>query len=517
MRLKELIEGVEVERTWGSLEEEIHGIAYHSAQVRDGFLFAAIQGLSVDGHTFVEEALQKGGRALLVERGGPFPVPTIQVADSRKALARVSANYYGHPSRRMVLVGITGTNGKTTTSYLLESILKAAGFKVGLIGTIHCRYGDKETVAANTTPESLDLQRILAEMVASGVTHGVMEVSSHGLSLERVRGCHFDAAIFTNFTSDHLDYHKTLEDYFEAKRKLFSDVLRESEKSRRFAVTNDDDPKGEVIVEGVSTPTLHYGLTSRSSVTADGIRLTFEGLSCRVKTPQGEFQVHSKLIGKHNLYNILAAVAAGLGLGLSLEILKEGIETVRGVPGRLERVENDKGIHVLVDYAHTADALERVLAALRALQMEGEATVACAQREQRRGRIITVFGCGGDRDRTKRPRMGEAVGRLSDLSILTSDNPRTEDPLAIMEEAEVGLRQLGLRQWPNGMGRAWREERGYWKHPDRREAIRMAIRLAEPSDIVLIAGKGHEPYQIIGKDRLPFDDRLEARKALEEL
>lgn len=518
MRLKELVEGVEIERIWGSTEQEIRGIAYHSGKVEEGFLFAAIRGLSADGHAFVDQALQKGAKALLVEQGGPFPVPTIQVADSRKALARVSANYHGHPSRRMVLVGITGTNGKTTTSYLLESILKAAGFKVGLIGTISYRYGEKEMVAANTTPESLDLQRILAEMVSWGVTHVVMEVSSHGLSLERVRGCHFDGAVFTNFTSDHLDYHKTLEGYFEAKRKFFTDLLRESEKSRRFAVTNDDDPRGEAIVQGIPVPILPYGLTPSSSVSADEIRLTFEGLSCHVKTPRGEFQLQSKLIGKHNLYNILAAVATGIGLGLSPEILKEGIEGVRGVPGRLERVENGRGIHVIVDYAHTEDALERVLSALRALHDEGGgAPPAHSEGSRRQGRIITVFGCGGDRDRTKRPRMAEAVGRWSDLSILTSDNPRTEDPLAIMEEAEGGFKKLGLEEWPQGVGEAWREGKGYLKHPDRREAIRMAIRLAETGDIVLIAGKGHEDYQIIGTKRFPFDDRLEARRALEEL
>ena len=517
MRLRELLEGVKVERVSGSMEEEIRGITYHSGHVGEGFLFAAIRGLNVDGHTFVDEALRKGAKALLLERGGPFGVPTVQVADSRKALAVVSANYYGHPSRRLVLVGITGTNGKTTTSYLLESILKAAGFQVGLIGTIRYRYGDKEMAAANTTPESLDLQRILAEMVASGVTHVVMEVSSHGLSLERVRGCSFDGAVFTNFTSDHLDYHKTLDHYFEAKRKLFSELLRESEKARRFAVTNDDDPKGEAIVEGISIPTLHYGLTSRSPISADDIRLTFEGLSCQVKTPKGKFRIHSKLIGRHNLYNILAAVAAGIGLDLSLETLKEGIEAVGGVPGRLEKVENDKGIHVIVDYAHTEDALERVLAALRALHDEAGRNFVHSEGGKRQGRIITVFGCGGDRDRTKRPRMAETVGRCSDLSVLTSDNPRTEDPLAIINEAEAGLKKLGLREWPQGIGRSWREEKGYLKHPDRREAIRLAIRLAEPSDIVLIAGKGHEDYQIIGRQRFPFDDRVEARKALEEL
>ena len=517
MQLNKLLEGVEIEQITGAMEEEIKGIAYHSGQVREGFLFSAIRGLAVDGHQFIDEALQRGASAVILERMREMPVTTIRVPNSRKALARVSANYYGNPSSRVTLIGVTGTNGKTTTTYLLESILKIAGYQVGVIGTISYRYGQKETPAPNTTPESLDLQRILGEMASVGVTHVIMEVSSHGLDLDRVFGCHFDGAVFTNFTSDHLDYHKTLGQYFEGKRKLFSDVLLKSQKVRKFAVTNDDDPRGAAIVQGIDVPIIRYGLNSFSAVSADQIRSTFEGLSCRIRTPKGEFSIQSKLIGRHNLYNILAAVATGIGIDLPLTTLKKGVEALEGVSGRSERVENRRGIHVIVDYAHTQDALERVLLGLRALLEEGDGKGGTPDRWRGERKIITVFGCGGDRDRTKRPLMGEVVGRYSDLSILTSDNPRTEDPLAIMKEAEVGLKNLCLNEWSRNGMRSWRRDRGYLKIPDRREAIRMAVRLAQPSDIVLIAGKGHEDYQIIGRERFPFDDRVEARKALEEL
>ncbi|RPJ10994.1 MAG: UDP-N-acetylmuramoyl-L-alanyl-D-glutamate--2,6-diaminopimelate ligase [Deltaproteobacteria bacterium] len=517
MKLTKILEGVEIESITGDTEKEIKGIAYHSKQVRKGFLFSAIRGLAVDGHLFVDEAIEQGASAVILERARETGVTTVLVPNSRKALARASANYYGDPSSQVTLIGITGTNGKTTTAYLLESILKAAGFRVGVIGTINTRYGRKETPSPNTTPESLDLQRILREMAGEGVTHAIMEVSSHGLDLDRVFACHFDGAAFTNFTSDHLDYHHTLEDYFKGKRKLFSEVLAKSRKARRFAVTNDDDPKGEAMVEGIDVPILRYGLNSSSPISADQVRSTFEGLSCRIRTPKGAFSIQSKLIGRYNLYNILAAVATGMGIGLPLSMLKTGVEALAGVSGRFEKIENPRGIHIVVDYAHTQDALERILLGLRSILSgrngEGEAS---DKREGER-KIITVFGCGGDRDRTKRPLMGEVAGRYSDLSVLTSDNPRTEDPLAIMKEVEAGLKSLCLNEWSRNGMRSWRAERGYLSIPDRREAIRMAIRLAQPSDIVLIAGKGHEDYQIIGKEKFPFDDRVEARKALEEL
>jgi len=508
MELRKLLEGVEIRKISGETLKEIEGIAYHSKQVQKGFLFAAVRGIEVDGHQFVEEAIERGAEAIVLEKEQQISDGTmIFVPNSRQALGKISSNFYGDPSSRIRLIGITGTNGKTTTTYLLESILKKAGYKVGVIGTINYRFEGKTMPAPNTTPESLDLQRILGEMLREGASHVIMEVSSHGLDLDRIYGCQFDGAVFTNLTSEHLDYHKTLEQYFDSKKKLFSDYLVKSLKEGRFAVTNDDDPRGGKIVEGIKLPVIRYGLSSSSDITADQMVSSFEGLSCRIKTPKGDIFVHSKLIGNFNLYNILAAVAVGIAIGLPLETLKQGVEGLEGVSGRFEKVENRRGVHVIVDYAHTHDALERVLLGLKDILESGARS---------NGKMITVFGCGGDRDRTKRPLMGEVAGRYSDLAILTSDNPRTEDPLAILGEVEKGFQSLRLRRWDFDEIKAWRSGKGYLKIPDRREAIRTAIRLAQPSDTVLIAGKGHEDYQIIGKKKFPFDDHIEAKKALEE-
>ena len=507
MELKRLIEGVEVKKIVGNARNEIEGIAYHSKQVGKGFLFAAIRGVEVDGHRFIDEAVQRGAEAIVSEEEREVSNRTlILVPNSRRALAKISSNFYEDPSFRLKLIGVTGTNGKTTTTYLLESIFRKAGYDVGVIGTINYRFGQKITPAPNTTPESLDLQRILREMVEGGTSHVIMEVSSHGLDLDRVFGCQFDAVVFTNLTSEHLDYHKTLEQYFESKKKLFSDSLVESRKSRRFAVTNLDDPRGGKIVQGMDLPVFRYGMSPSCDITADQVTSSFEGLSCRVRTPKGNLSIRSKLIGDFNVYNILAAVSVGIGMELPLETLKEGVEGLEGVSGRFEKVENARDLHVIVDYAHTHDALERVLLGLKGIVENGTGG---------RGKMITVFGCGGDRDRTKRPLMGKVAGQYSDLAILTSDNPRTEDPLAIMEEVEKGLESLPLKGWTADEIKLWRSKKGYLKVPDRREAIRMAIGLAQPSDTVLIAGKGHEDYQIIGKKKFPFDDRVEAKKALE--
>jgi UDP-N-acetylmuramoyl-L-alanyl-D-glutamate--2,6-diaminopimelate ligase len=507
MELRKLLEGVEIRKITGETLKEIKGIAYHSKQIGKGFLFAAIRGMEVDGHQFIEEAIERGAEAVVLEEERKVSNRTmILVPNSRQALAKISSNFYGDPSSRIRLIGITGTNGKTTTTYLLESILKKAGYTVGVIGTINYRFGQKTTPAPNTTPESLELQKIIWEMLGEGTSHVIMEVSSHGLDLDRVYGCQFDGAVFTNFTSEHLDYHKTLEQYFESKKKLFSDYLMKSQKKKRFAVTNHDDPKGEEITKGIDLPVIRYGLSPSCDITANQVVSSFEGLSCQIKTPKGNFSVHSKLIGNFNLYNILAAVAVGMGMDVPLETIKEGVEGLEGVSGRFEKVENKRDIHVIVDYAHTHDALERALLGLRGI---------LESRPRNYGKMITVFGCGGDRDRTKRPLMGQVAGKYSDLAILTSDNPRTEDPLTILEEVEKGLKSLPIKEWGQNEMKLWRSKKGYLKVPDRREAIRMAIRLAQPSDIVLIAGKGHEDYQIIGKKKFPFDDRIEAKKALE--
>ena len=508
MELRKLLEGVEIRKVTGETLKEIEGVAYHSNQVKRGFLFVAIRGIEVDGHKFIGEAIQRGAEAVLLEEEREMPDRTmVVVPNSRKALAKISSNFYGNPSSQVRLIGITGTNGKTTTTYLLESIFKKAGYAVGVIGTINYRFGKETTPASNTTPESLDLQGILWEMAKKGASHVIMEVSSHGLDLDRVFGCQFDGVVFTNLTVEHLDYHKTLNHYFESKRKLFSESLMKSHKTRRFAVTNQDDPRGEEIVEGINLSIVRYGLRPSCDVFADQVTSTFEGLSCQIKTPRGEFSIHSKLIGEFNIYNILAAVATAIAMDIPLGTVKNGVESLEGVSGRFEKIGNRRGIHVIVDYAHTHDALERVLLGLKNVLRNSPGN---------NGKVITVFGCGGDRDRTKRPLMGKVAGSYSDLSILTSDNPRTEDPLAVMNEVEMGFKSVPLEEWHQNEIGSWRSKKGYLKVPDRREAIRMAIRLAQPLDTVLIAGKGHENYQIIGKQKFPFNDHIEARKALEE-
>jgi UDP-N-acetylmuramoyl-L-alanyl-D-glutamate--2,6-diaminopimelate ligase len=400
MKMMKLLEGVDVTKITGETQREIEGIAYHSKKVEKGFLFAAIRGMEFNGHQFIGDAIQRGAAAVLLEDDPGLSTGTwIRVPDSRRALARVSANFYGHPSSQIRLIGVTGTNGKTTTTYLVESILEKAGYQVGVLGTINYRYGKKVIQAVNTTPESLDLQRILGEMVRHGVSHVIMEVSSHGLDLDRVFGCQFDGAVFTNLTSDHLDYHKTLARYFESKRKLFSDHLAQSPKAGRFAVTNGDDPQGEAIVEGIPLPVIRYGLNP-SCGSCRWARLTLEGLSCRIRTPQGSLMVRSKLIGSYNLYNILAAVSAGIAMNLPLQIIQAGVEAVEGVSGRFEKVENQRGIHIIVDYAHTHDALERVLAGLKKTLSNASSDPGPSRIPSGGGKIITVFGCGGDRDRT---------------------------------------------------------------------------------------------------------------------
>ncbi|NWG02183.1 MAG: UDP-N-acetylmuramoyl-L-alanyl-D-glutamate--2,6-diaminopimelate ligase [Syntrophaceae bacterium] len=524
MELRRLIEGVEVKRIDGDTSKEVKGIAYHSKQIQEGFLFTALRGVEEDGRRFIGEAIKRGAEVIVLEEtlmeGAGVPpykkatendipnhVTMILVHNSRQALAKISSNFYGDPSSQVRLIGVTGTNGKTTTTYLLESIFKEAGCQVGVIGTINYRFGEKTIPALHTTPESLDLQKILWEMVLGGVSHVMMEVSSHGLDLDRAFGCQFDGAVFTNLTSEHLDYHKTLEHYFESKKKLFSDYLMNSRKGGRFAVINDDDPYGREMVKGLDLPILHYGMSPSCEITANQVVSSFEGLSCRIKTPKGDFPIHSKLIGSFNLYNILAAVAVGIGMDISLKTIRKGVEGLKGVSGRFERVQNKRNIHVIIDYAHTHDALERALQGLRGILEISP---------QNNGKMITVFGCGGDRDRTKRPLMGNVAGKYSDLAILTSDNPRTEDPLAILNEVEEGLKSLPLKKWDPKEMECWRTQKGYLKVSDRREAIRMAVRLAQPSDTVLIAGKGHEDYQIIGKKKFPFDDRVEVKKVLEE-
>ncbi len=499
MRLSRLLRGIETLTVTGDPDGEVVAVCHDSAQCRGGTLFVAIPGLRTDGHRFIADAIQRGARFVVLEQEIPLPagVTSIRVRDSRRTLGLLGRNFFSDPSSEICLIAVTGTNGKTTVTYLLESILRAAGYRVGVLGTVNYRYGGKILPAPNTTPESFEMQRILREMADHGVTHCVAEVSSHAVDLKRVDDCAFDLGIFTNLTQDHLDYHKTMENYFQAKKRFFSEVLPAGGKSRPVkGIINGDDPWGRRIlpeVRGVLT----FGLETPCDATADPIRLSLEGIEATLRFGPESLEIASPLLGRFNLCNILAAAAAARALGIPGPRIREGIAALAHVPGRLEKVSAAGQPAVFVDYAHTEDALQRVLQNLSAF---------------RRGRIITVFGCGGDRDRGKRPLMGGAATELSDLTIVTSDNPRTEDPLSIISQIETGIRAPKFA----GIGDLSRHpgQRGYLVLADRKTAIASAIALAGSEDIVLIAGKGHEDYQIIGSRKLPFDDRSIAREEL---
>ncbi len=499
--LRQLLEGLEGCQVLGDNRLPIPGLAYHSQEVVPGGVFVAIQGHRTDGHRFLAESLERGARVLVTEQdlAPPPGVTVVRVRQARLALAHLSAAFYGHPSRELVLVGITGTNGKTTTTYLLEAIFAAAGHRVGVVGSVNYRVADRTWPALVTTPESLDLHRLLRQMRELGVTHACLEVSSHALDLGRVDGAAFAAGVFTNLSQDHLDYHLDLEDYFAAKSRLFLELLGNGA-SPGLAVINLDDPRGRKLAARVPGPTLTYGQHPRSQVRPRSCRFRRDGLEAVLATPAGDLKISSRLVGPFNLANILAACATALGVGLSPETLAQGIAALAGVPGRLERFGPAAGPSVFVDYAHTPEALAQALAALKTLEF---------------ARIITVFGCGGDRDRSKRPRMGRAAAAASHLVVVTSDNPRSEDPRTIIAEIEGGLAQA--HQPRLTLAAARQGARGYLVVLDRREAIRLAVTLASPGDAVLVAGKGHENYQIWGTERRPFDDREEVQQALAAL
>ncbi len=473
-------------------DRQVRGIAYDSRQAGPGFLFVAIKGFRTDGHLYVRDAVERGAAAVVLQEDVPVPegVSKVLVEDSRRFLALLSARFYGYPARKMKVVGVTGTNGKTTTTNLISAVYREHGVKTGLIGTIYNRIGDRVLPVERTTPESADLQRLLAEMAGEAVQVVVMEVSSHALALHRVEECEFDTAVFTNITQDHLDFHAGMEEYLAAKSKLFAGLGRGARKpGPKRAVVNADDPAAPRIMETSTAPVITYGLHNPAHVTARNVRVTARGVSFTALLPGGSaVDLNLKLTGKFNVYNALAAVAAGFADNISPEAIKRGLEGVPGVPGRFELVDRGQDFAVIVDYAHTPDGLENVLATAR--EITG-------------GRLITVFGCGGDRDRAKRPLMGKIAARLSDLAVVTSDNPRSEKPLAIIEDILAGVRAV--------------EGASYTVIPDRREAIREAVRRAGAGDVVVIAGKGHEDYQIVGERRLPFDDREEAAAALELL
>ncbi|MHB9154696.1 MAG: UDP-N-acetylmuramoyl-L-alanyl-D-glutamate--2,6-diaminopimelate ligase [Endomicrobiales bacterium] len=486
MELSQLLAGREY-TVHGPVNQEIKGIDYDSRRVKDGYLFVALPGHNVDGKSFVPAAAAAGAAAVVTgEYLATCPVTQIVVPDPLVAMARLSAEFYGHPDRRMLLVGITGTNGKTTITYLLESIFEKVKLSTGVVGTVNYRYGKKQYPAPNTTPQSADLYRFFHDMVKEHRKVAIMEVSSHALALGRVEGLEYDIGVFTNLTRDHLDFHGTMEDYFQAKSKLFSRLEPGEKKYPKSAIINLDDPAGKKLAGMVSKATVvTYGLSERAAVRAENIRSSARGTEFILMTPAGHKKVHLPHLGQHNVYNALASAGAALCAGISLEGIVEGLESAPMVPGRLEKVETGQNYTVVVDYAHTDDALKNVITALKELKP---------------GRLITVFGCGGDRDRSKRPLMGEIATALSDFVFVTSDNPRSEEPQRIALDIEVGIR----RQHRNN----------YQVILDREQAIAAAVSMAQKGDIILVAGKGHEAYQIIGSQRLHFNDTEVVRKYL---
>ncbi len=497
MKLAYLLEELEIlERVGPQDDPEAAGIVYDSRKAAPGSVFVALRGITSDGHAYIGDAVQRGAAAVVAEdlKGLGGGVPAVRVRDSRKALALIAARFYGRPQDELNLIGITGTNGKTSTTYILESILEAAGRRPGVIGSINYRFGGEALPAPVTTPESLDLMRLLREMADSGVTDVAMEVSSHALDQGRVSGCPFQVVVFTGFSRDHLDYHRTMDDYFRAKCLLFRPLDQRGVPGDGPAVINLDDPKGEALVRLCTRPVVTYGLGGECLIRAGDLREEPAGLRAVLRAPEGSCSIESPLIGRVNVYNILAAAGAALALGLGLDAVEGGVRRLPGIPGRLEKVENPLGLSLVVDYAHTPDALSKVLETLRPLV---------------RGRLITVVGCGGDRDRGKRPEMGSLAGRLSEVVVVTSDNPRTEDPLRIIEQVEEGVVAAGMSREDS----IPEEGSCYVVEPDRREAIRKAVFAAGRQDLVLVAGKGHEDYQILGSGRIHFDDREELARA----
>jgi UDP-N-acetylmuramoyl-L-alanyl-D-glutamate--2,6-diaminopimelate ligase len=505
MRLGQMLEDVTITGMDGDPDVEIQGIAYDSRRVRPGYLFVAIRGHAMDGHAFIDQAIQNGASAVVAEtlRTGPGPT-SVRVLDSHEALSALAVAYFRRPFAGMNLVGITGTNGKTTTSYLLESILLAAGHRPGVLGTVTYRFPGHVCPALVTTPESLDLMEASRKMADHGVTHVVMEVSSHGLDQGRVRHCPFRVAVFTNLSRDHLDYHGSMDEYFKAKSLLFRGLAGRAARQKVqpvHAVINLDDARAGELMDLTDAEIVTYGLNVASHVRADRAELSRKGISARIVTPKGSFEVRSALIGGYNLSNILAAAAAALSLDIAPETIAAGVAQLQGVPGRLEMVKNSRGLAVAVDYAHTPDALMKALSAVRPLTA---------------GKLITVFGCGGDRDKGKRSEMGKVAGQASDVIFITSDNPRTEDPGAIVAQIEEGVAESGMQKFSFENGPASAQRKGYTVELDRARAIRKAVRMATEHDLVLIAGKGHEDYQIIGREKRPFDDRTIAREAASE-
>lgn len=481
--LQRLLQPVAVK---GPLHGEIAGVTHDSRQVRPGFLFVALRGERYAGNDFAGDAARRGAVAIVSEDNNwtRRDIPHLRVADARLALADIACAFYGEPSRRLILAGITGTNGKTTTAFMLRNLLQAAGRKPGLIGTVRYEIGDRLIPASRTTPEAPDIQAMLDQMAQAGCQSCVMEVSSHGLAQQRVQGVDFDVGVFTNLTQDHLDFHRTMEEYFTAKTRLFSGLGRAHKAAH--AVLNLDDPWGRRLAAGedLRARVLTYGTQPGAAVRAEQIEVGADGSRFQLQSPWGSCKVRLRMLGRFNVSNALAAVAAGGALAVPLPTMAESLAAMEAVPGRLEPVANRRGLALFVDYAHTEDALRNVLQTLR---------------EITRGRLLVVFGCGGDRDRGKRPRMGAAAEELADYAVLTSDNPRRENPADILAGIAAGFRQAGRHEIV----------------PDREKAIARALELAAAGDTLVVAGKGHETYQEFADTVVPFDDREVLQRKLE--
>lgn len=485
MKLNQLLKAVRPLSLAGPDDIEIVGLTCHSQQVEPGFLFAAFKGQKYNGLDFVEDAVGRGAVAILSEAPAPsnWPLTWIQVSDARQALALLAAEFYGHPSAFLKVIGITGTKGKTTITYLIESIVAKAGGKPAVMGTINYRGPGLFQEAGRTTPEAPEVQRMLRTFLDNGATHAILEVSSHSLSLNRVLGVNFDLAMFTNLSPEHLDFHPTMEDYFEAKKRLFF-----LNKKKRTAIVNQDDPWGKKLIGELPMTTITFGLEAAALIRASQFHLGEKKTTVLISYPGGEVEIETPLLGLHNIYNILAAFAAGLVLNIDLLAIVEGIKAVKNIPGRLEKIESERNFSIFVDYAHTESALRSVLETLRGFKPK---------------RLIVVFGCGGDRDPSKREKMGQVAGELADLIFVTSDNPRSENPLSIISEIEKGILRTGIKK--------------YYLEPDRRRAIKGALQIARKGDIVLVAGKGHENYQEIAGKIIPFNDSQVIRELLMEL
>ncbi len=488
MKVSDLIRSINARLVGDDID--VSGLSYDSRAVKPGQLFFAIPGYKLDGHRFITDAVRNGAVAVVVEQlQHEVPITQIVVENTRYAMGCMSATFYNYPARQLKMIGITGTNGKTTTTYLTKSILEAAGYKVGLLGTIQNLIGGQILPAKRTTPESLDLQQLLRVMADHRVDYVVMEVSSHALDLHRTVGTEFDVAIFTNLTQDHLDFHENIDQYFAAKAKLFSHLAKNSTKEPKVAVINLDDSFGLKMAAQSSAAFYGYGMEQEAQVTAVNIQVDDTGVRYQLRTPFGDIAMALHLSGQFNVYNSMAAATACVTQGVSLSHIQQGLARITGVPGRFELVKGGQDFVVIVDYAHTPDSLENVLSTARSLAKK---------------RVIVIFGAGGDRDRSKRPLMGEAAAKHSDHVIITSDNPRGEDPDTICREIEVAVKEIIPRE-------------KYMFIPCRREAIEQGINMAQPGDVVVIAGKGHETYQEFKDETIHFDDKEEALRAIKEL